>query len=208
MDQEEVLNALKTQAVLLEAETIQLSSQRGKQNQGNIYRDLSQRLKKLETLIPNSLGNFQILIPSQRPDSNANIRSPLNSLPPAETFMFDWKSIQSQLQVQQFWINSLLLTNGILFLSVLALLIAFFRRRSDANQRAAELRRQPLSSLASPSISTASSTSSAAASRSSLAALSNPGVVLSDDEFLMGDSVGAFRSDGSILFSRRSVDRL
>lgn len=200
---DESLNGLKSRAVILESEMMSLSAQINRQRPGNVYRDLSERLKKLESLLPISVGNLQILIPNQRLEQSR----PLNTfLPPTEVPLFDLKQLQSQLHVQQFWINALLTANVLLFLAVLLCLFKLFRRQEKISyaSKSGELRRLPLSALKSPSISSTSGHSS----HSSLPSpsLSNPGVVLSDDEFTMGDS--AVRSDGSILFSRRSVDRM
>jgi hypothetical protein len=194
VESDHVLTNLKSRAVLLESESLLLSTQINQRRPGNVYKDLSARLRKLESLLPVSLGNLQFLAPSQRPEQ---LRPFVTALPPFEGQIFDLKQLQAQLNAQQFWINTLFVANFLLFLSVLACLLALLRRQS-AN-KPTELRRLPLSSLKSPSLSSASSGSS----HSSMPSLHNPGVVLSDDEFVMGDP--AIRSH---VFFRRSADRM
>ncbi len=196
-EHENTLAQLKSRAVLLESETMTLSEQLSRRRPGNIYRDLSSRLRKLESLLPISLGNLQFLAPTHRLEQS---RPLITALPPFESHLFDLKQLQAQLNAQQFWINTLLMANSLLFLSVLTCLLALFRRQPT--NKPLELRRLPLSSLKSPSMSSTSSQ----ASHSSLPSLNNPGVVLSDDEFMMGDS--GIHSNGSILFTRRSVDKM
>ena len=195
---------LEGQALLLQ----QTSLAAAKSN-GNIFKLINDRLRKLEITVKNPLN--LILFRSARSPNDPSIQSSPNNrliLDPSDhenaradersfedlffklnqnliTLQGDFKRLQSEMSLQQTKVSILIVLNCALFL-VIIIQFLIKRRTNNLTIKQPALKRRPLLELKSPS-SLSSSLSRSSGEINPARSKNTPGVVLSDDEVLLLD---------------------